>query len=197
MDTFTPEIRSRVMAAIRGRDTSPELFVRRALFARGFRFRVDCRDLPGRPDLKLTKHGAVILVHGCFWHGHHCRYFRPPTSNVAYWEAKILRNRERDLRDVQALRALGWRVCVVWECATRLGKSEAAAAKLTDGIAAWILGTSHFVEFFDKQSLKDAGGRTAKASYRFGRKSRFGEFAAERQPGYSVRHMKRLVPSRA
>jgi DNA mismatch endonuclease, patch repair protein len=187
MDTFTPETRSRVMAAIRGRDTGPELFVRRALFARGFRFRVNCRDLPGRPDLKLTKYGAVILVHGCFWHGHSCHLFRAPTSNVAFWEAKILRNRERDLRDVQALSALGWRVCVVWECATRLGRSEAAAAKLVDGIAAWLLGASRFIEFFDKQGMNAADGREAKAGGRIGRKSRFGEFAAERQPGYRSR----------
>jgi hypothetical protein len=105
-------------------------------------------------------------------------------SNVTYWNDKILRNRDRDLRDVQALRELGWRVCVVWECATRLGKSEAAAVKLADGLSAWILGASRFVEFFDKQSLKDADRRAAKASYRLGRKSRYGEFAAERQPGY-------------
>ncbi|MGD9938596.1 MAG: very short patch repair endonuclease, partial [Clostridia bacterium] len=78
MDTVSPQLRSRMMAGIRGKDTQPERLVRSALFARGFRYRKNCRDLPGRPDLKLTRYRAVILIHGCFWHGHDCRYFRLP-----------------------------------------------------------------------------------------------------------------------
>jgi DNA mismatch endonuclease (patch repair protein) len=113
MDTVSGETRSRMMAAIHGTDTKPERLVRWALFARGFRYRKNCRDLPGRPDIKLTRYRAIIFVHGCFWHGHNCRNFRLPGSNKEFWVAKITRNRERDMHDVTALLGSGWRVCIV------------------------------------------------------------------------------------
>lgn len=114
---MTPEQRSRCMAAIKGKDTKPELIVRKYLFSRGLRFRVQVRKLSGNPDIVLPKYKTVIFVNGCFWHGHEgCKYFRLPKSNVEFWEAKIERNVARDVRNEVALKALGWRVVRVWEC---------------------------------------------------------------------------------
>ena len=116
-DVMTPEQRSRCMAAIKGKDTKPEMIVRKYLFSRGLRFRVQVRKLPGNPDIVLPKYKTVIFVNGCFWHGHEgCRYFRLPKSNVEFWEEKIERNVARDFRNEAELKALGWRVVRVWEC---------------------------------------------------------------------------------
>ncbi len=187
MDTVTPSTRSRMMASIHGKDTRPELLIRKALFARGFRFRVNCKDLPGRPDLKLTKHGAVILVHGCFWHGHNCRYFRLPSSNVGFWEDKIRKNRERDLRDVQALRVAGWRVCIVWECATRLVSPGTAVSGLASRISRWIEGRSTFVEFFDAAAMDGRSRPSVRsAKSQVGTNGTMTGFAAERSPPYGA-----------
>ena len=119
-DVHSPEQRSRNMSAIRGRDTTPELRVRKALHGMGYRFRLHRRDLPGKPDLVLPRYHAVIFVHGCFWHMHKCPYGRPkPATNAAFWEEKRHGNTVRDLRNRSALAAAGWRVFVVWECETR------------------------------------------------------------------------------
>ena len=119
-DVMTPEQRSRNMAAIKGKDTKPELIVRKYLFSRGLRFRVQVRKLPGNPDIVLPKYKTVIFVNGCFWHGHEgCRYFRLPKSNVEFWKEKIERNIERDRESLQALLDLGWKVIRVWECELR------------------------------------------------------------------------------
>ncbi len=116
-DVMTPEQRSRCMAAIKGKDTKPELIVRKYLFSRGLRFRVQVRKLPGNPDIVLPKYKTVIFVNGCFWHGHEgCRYFRLPKSNIEFWKEKIKRNVARDFRNEAELKALGWRVIRVWEC---------------------------------------------------------------------------------
>ena len=105
------------MAAIKGKDTMPEMIVRKYLFSCGLRFRIQVRKLPGNPDIVLPKYKTVIFVDGCFWHGHEdCRYFRLPKSNVEFWKAKIERNVARDVRNEVALKALGWRVVRVWEC---------------------------------------------------------------------------------
>jgi len=111
--------RSRMMAAVRGKDTRPEMLVRRRLHAAGLRFRLHRRDLPGRPDLVLTRHRTVVLVHGCFWHGHACRGGRLPRTRTAWWAAKIERNRARDHAVRASLAGLGWRVVEVWECGLR------------------------------------------------------------------------------
>lgn len=116
-DVMTPEQRSRCMAAIKGKDTKPEMIVRKYLFSRGLRFRIQVRKLPGTPDIVLPKYKTVIFVNGCFWHGHEgCKYFRLPKSNVEFWEAKIERNVARDVRNEAELNALGWRVIRAWEC---------------------------------------------------------------------------------
>ena len=109
--------RSEIMGRIRGKDTKPEILVRKKLHAAGFRFRLHRKDLPGRPDITLPKHKTVIFVHGCFWHGHEgCKANRIPKTNGEFWSAKIARNRELDADNRAALEALGWKVVVVWEC---------------------------------------------------------------------------------
>lgn len=113
--------RSRNMAAIRRRDTKPELAVRRALHAAGYRFRIDPRDLPGRPDIVLPRFGVAVFVHGCFWHGHTCVDGHIPKTNANYWEPKILRNAARDRRNISRLRRLGWSVVVIRECQVAAG----------------------------------------------------------------------------
>lgn len=119
-DVKTPEQRSRNMAAIKGKDTKPEMIVRKYLFSRGLRFRVQVRKLPGKPDIVLPKYKTAIFVNGCFWHGHEgCKYFRLPKSNVEFWKEKIERNIERDKESMQALFDLGWKVVRVWECELR------------------------------------------------------------------------------
>ncbi len=116
-DVFTPEKRSAVMAQVKSRNTSPELKVRRTAHALGYRFRLHRKDLPGSPDLVFPGRGAVIFVHGCFWHGHDCaRGSRTPKRNAAYWSAKIARNKARDAAAAEALLARGWRVLTLWEC---------------------------------------------------------------------------------
>jgi DNA mismatch endonuclease (patch repair protein) len=108
------------MQAAKGRNTTPERVVRSMLHRLGWRFALHRADLPGKPDIVMPARGAVVLVHGCFWHGHWCPHGRrKPATNAAYWQAKITRNRLRDRRTIAALRRNGWRVLVVWECQTR------------------------------------------------------------------------------
>ncbi len=120
MDRLTRAERSRLMAAVRGRDTTPERTVRRLLHLMGYRFRLYRRDLPGTPDIVLPRHRIVVLVNGCFWHAHRCRHGRrEPRSNVLFWRRKRQRNQLRDRNTRVALRRLGWRVVVIWECKTK------------------------------------------------------------------------------
>ena len=116
MDTMTPEQRHRCMAAIKARNTKPELVVRRYLHACGFRYRLNHKRLPGKPDLVLRKYRTCIFVNGCFWHGHDCSMFKLPQTRTSYWQAKIDRNRERDRETDQQLAHMGWHVITVWEC---------------------------------------------------------------------------------
>jgi DNA mismatch endonuclease, patch repair protein len=119
VDVLSPQQRRLNMSRIRGRDTAPELVIRRALHALGFRFRLQARKLPGRPDLVFPKHGAVIFVHGCFWHGHGCHLFKWPATRKEFWKDKIAGNRARDDIALAKLEAEGWRVLTIWECAVK------------------------------------------------------------------------------
>lgn len=119
MDVLTPQQRRHNMSRIRGRDTKPELFLRRHLHAAGFRFRLHAAGLPGRPDIVFPRYKAAILVHGCFWHGHDCPLFKLPSTRAEFWSAKISGNRDRDREAIAKLRAAGWRVLVVWECSLK------------------------------------------------------------------------------
>jgi DNA mismatch endonuclease (patch repair protein) len=134
VDTAT---RSRMMRGIRGTNTRPELSIRRLLHAGGFRFRLHGRLLPGKPDIVLRRHNAVILVHGCFWHGHDCPLFRMPRTRTEFWAAKIGRNRANDVRAIESLRKLGWRVAVIWECALK-GRGSLEPEHLSGRIIRWL-----------------------------------------------------------
>ncbi len=105
-----------MMAAVRTADTAPELYVRRELFAAGFRFRLHVSGLPGRPDIVLPRYRLAVFVHGCFWHGHACARGKRPASNIAFWNAKIDANTRRDKRDRADLKSAGWRSVVIWQC---------------------------------------------------------------------------------
>lgn len=119
MDIVGPETRSRMMASVRSANTKPELTLRRALHARGYRFRLHRRDLPGTPDVVFPSRRAAVFVNGCFWHGHTCRAGALPTTRRDFWEKKISANKCRDARNLADLSELGWRTLVVWECELR------------------------------------------------------------------------------
>ena len=125
VDKFSKETRSYVMSRIRGKDTKPEVLVRKYLFSRGLRFRKNDKRYPGRPDIVLPKYKTAVFVHGCFWHLHEgCKYAVMPKSNVDYWEKKLYGNRERDARNQAELKAMGWTVLTVWECELKKDKRE-------------------------------------------------------------------------
>ena len=116
-DKMTPEQRHFCMASIRGKNTRPEILVRKFLFSHGFRFRIHVKKLPGTPDIVLLKYRTVIFINGCFWHGHEgCSLYTVPKSNVEYWRNKIIRNRERDYAARMALKEHGWHTVEIWEC---------------------------------------------------------------------------------
>lgn len=133
-----------MMAGIRAKDTKPEMFVRRALHAAGFRYSLHSRKLPGRPDLVLRKYRAAIFVHGCFWHGHDCRHFRLPATRTEFWKEKIDGNRARDALAIGKLTDAGWRVAVVWECIQRDGTWT--AHDLVAAVRDWLEGSEQRLE---------------------------------------------------
>ena len=136
-DVVDPATRSRMMAGIRGKNTAPEILIRKGLHARGFRFRLHDRSLPGAPDLVLRKHRAVIEVNGCFWHAHDCHLFKWPSGREEFWRAKITSNKDRDARNHARLLEAGWRVLVIWECALK-GKTRLAPEQVLEQTAAWL-----------------------------------------------------------
>lgn len=150
-DVVSPDVRSRMMAGIRGKNTKPEVLLRSELHRRGFRFRLHRRDLPGSPDLVFPKRGAVIFVNGCFWHGHDCHLFRLPKSRTEFWREKIAANVARDQRQMDALRAAGWRVSVVWECALK-GRTRLPLKRVVDQCAAWLDSSEPEVEIHGYQA---------------------------------------------
>lgn len=136
-DIVPAEVRSRMMSNIRGKNTKPELMLRKALHAAGFRYRLHDRTLPGTPDIILPRYRAAIFVHGCFWHGHDCHLFRLPATRPDFWREKIDRNRAVDDRNSQKLEEAGWRQAIVWECALK-GKSRRPLAEVTMACASWL-----------------------------------------------------------
>ena len=126
-----------MMSGIRGKNTKPELLIRKALHARGFRYRLHCRDLPGNPDLCLPKYRAVIFVHGCFWHGHGCHLFKWPKTRPEFWRQKIGRNCEVDEKARERLLSAGWRVAVVWECSLK-GRERVSFDQVIESLAGWL-----------------------------------------------------------
>lgn len=136
-DVHDPATRSRNMAAIRRKDTKPELLIRSGLHGMGFRYRLQAKHLPGRPDLVLPKYRSAIFVHGCFWHGHDCKLFKMPGTRTEFWREKINSNRQRDDRGLKRLRDERWRTAVVWECALR-GRGSIGLAAVLELLSDWL-----------------------------------------------------------
>lgn len=120
MDTVSKEKRREIMSKVGGKNTGPEIKVRKLLHSMGYRFRLQRKDLPGKPDIVLPKYKTIIFVHGCFWHGHDCKMGKNrPKSNSEYWENKINNNIDRDKKNISLLNNYGWNVLIVWECQIR------------------------------------------------------------------------------
>lgn len=134
-----------MMSGIRGKNTRPELIIRKGLHARGFRYRLHDPRLPGKPDLVLPKWHAVIFVHGCFWHGHDCHLFKWPSTRPEFWQKKIERNREKDLESRDALIRAGWRVLVIWECALK-GRGRYSPTHVIHVVVDWLVSNSQLGE---------------------------------------------------
>lgn len=125
------------MAAVRARDTKPELMIRKALHASGLRYRLNVRNLPGKPDIVLPRHRAAVFVHGCFWHRHECDLFRWPESRTEFWRDKLNANAARDIKTAEALEKAGWRQAVIWECALK-GRKKRDFQDTMQRLIAWI-----------------------------------------------------------
>jgi len=136
-DVVSPQKRSEMMSGIRGKNTRPELLIRSLLHRAGYRYRLHVKTLPGKPDIVLPKYKAVILVHGCFWHGHDCSLFKWPQSRVDFWKSKILTNKVNDARAQTALTEAGWRILVIWECALK-GKARITNEDILGRISLWL-----------------------------------------------------------
>ena len=154
-DVHSSEIRSKNMRAIRTRDTAIETRLAELLTELGLSYRVQDKTLPGRPDFILEQHKAIIFVHGCFWHKHHCHLFKMPATRTAFWLGKIDSNVARDKRYIAELTAAGWKVLLVWECALR-GKTRLEEEALTSRLEEWICASAGNAEI-DYQGIRQAG----------------------------------------
>ena len=140
-DIVDQRTRSKMMSKVRNKNTSIELVVRKALFARGFRYKINDRTLPGTPDIVLPKYKAVIFVHGCFWHGHGCPKGQLSKTNIEYWSLKIAKNKERDKKNINKLIAQGWRIVIVWECSLK-GKNSLGVIEVANILQRWLTSTN-------------------------------------------------------
>jgi len=137
-DVVDSKTRSLMMSGIRSKNTKPELLIRKGLHARGFRFRLHDKLLPGKPDLVLPKYSAVIFVHGCFWHRHDCHLFKWPKTRREFWHKKLLRNQEKDVESYASLKKDGWYILTIWECALK-GRTRKPLDKVLDMAADWLV----------------------------------------------------------
>lgn len=156
MDVHSPTVRSKNMRAIQNKNTKPELYLRKALHAKGFRFRLNVKALPGTPDVVLAKYKAVIFVHGCFWHGHSCHLFKVPQTRTEFWMAKIEGNIKRDIIARNRLLQAGWRVATVWECALK-GKQRQSIDNVIALLGTWL--NSNDVQTLNVESEHGASER--------------------------------------
>lgn len=137
VDIVDKQTRSRMMAGIRGKDTKPEMIIRKALFARGFRYRLHDKKLPGKPDLVFPQYHAIIFINGCFWHRHNCHLFKWPSTRPEFWKNKINKNVEVDKKNYKKLKQDGWYILTVWECAIK-GREKLSFEKMIEQIATWL-----------------------------------------------------------
>ena len=152
MDVHDKKTRSYNMSKIKSKNTRPEILIRKYLFSKGFRFRINDRRYPGTPDIVLKKYNAVIFIHGCFWHGHiGCDKFKIPKTNTAFWVERIDKNRKRDAEVLNYLHATGWRICIIWECAIR-GKSQLMKLdKIINKISKWLNSKRIWIEITSEE----------------------------------------------
>jgi DNA mismatch endonuclease (patch repair protein) len=160
MDTVSRETRSRMMAAVRSKNTGVEFSIRRQLFARGFRYRLHSRRLPGRPDMVFPKYHAVVFINGCFWHNHDCRFSGLPATRRSWWKKKLEGNRKRDAAVLSALSKMDWRTLVIWQCSFRVpaAHKRAALERVTRQAARFLLSTKRNFEIRGK-TLRHAAMR--------------------------------------
>ena len=144
-DIVDSATRSRMMSGIRGKNTKPEIIIRKLLFNAGFRYRLHVKDLPGKPDIVLPKYHAVIFIHGCFWHGHDCPLFKMPSTRGEFWKSKIARTKKLDAEAQAKLADIGWRVGAVWECALK-GVGRHHQEDLLEEISGWLQGNEGKLE---------------------------------------------------
>ena len=143
-DVVDKTTRSRMMSGIKGKNTKPEILIRSLLHKSGFRFRIHDNNLPGKPDIVLKKYRAVILIHGCFWHRHECHLFKWPKTRTEFWKNKIDRNHENDIKTLHELEVLGWRICIVWECAVKGASKD--LKEVTTQLVSWLNSEKYFME---------------------------------------------------
>ena len=156
MDIVTPQKRSEMMSGISSKNTKPEIIIRKGLFSRGFRYRINNKKIFGKPDIVLKKYNAVIFTHGCFWHGHiGCENFKIPSSNRDFWIDKIDSNRKRDGDVLNYLHATGWRICIIWECSIRGKKQLLNLDKIIDEISEWLLSDRIWLEVTSEKYKKN------------------------------------------
>ncbi len=146
MDKVDKETRSKMMSGIRGKNTRPEIIIRKKLHAKGFRYRICDKSVFGKPDLVLRKYNAVIFIHGCFWHGHDCHLFKVPSTNTDFWVDKINTNKERDKKVIDQLKKKNWRICIIWECAIKGKKQLEQIDSKIDQISTWLKSDSGWFE---------------------------------------------------
>ena len=136
-DIVDKETRSRMMSGIQGKNTKPEMLIRKGLHALGFRYRLHSPKLPGKADIVLPKYKAIILINGCFWHAHNCHFFKWPSTRKDFWESKILSNKVRDQENLKQYSDAGWKTLIIWECALK-GKAKLPVNSIFDLIVHWI-----------------------------------------------------------
>lgn len=137
VDVVDKKTRSRMMSGIKGKNTRPELEIRKELFSRGFRYKLHDKSLPGKPDLVFPQYNSVIFIHGCFWHGHSCHLFKWPATRPGFWKNKILRNKLVDKRNYKQLNDEGWYILTIWECAIK-GRTRKSVKTVVNSVAKWL-----------------------------------------------------------
>lgn len=151
-DIVDNETRSKMMSGIRGKNTKPEIIIRKGLHARGFRYRLYSRKLPGKPDIVLPKYKAIILINGCFWHQHNCHLFKWPSTRTEFWEEKLLSNVLRDKKNIESYQETGWKTLVIWECALK-GKAKLSLESILDLTEYWVMYGKNNFEIHCKMEL--------------------------------------------
>ena len=145
VDVVDRQTRSRMMSGIRGKNTRPEIMIRKSLHSRGFRYRLHPKDLPGKPDITLPKYRVAVFVNGCFWHCHGCQLFKWPKTRKRFWRTKLTQNAARDKTNTETLMKLGWRVLIIWECSIK-NRDATAVAKTIDLAEEFITGSNCYAE---------------------------------------------------